>query len=174
MSAQQRLLRQLRVLCCSALLGLSSLTVLLLIPHAAQANEAIPMVADEATEKRMVAISEELRCLVCQNESLAGSHADLAQDLRREIRNLIKQGKSDEEIMEFMVSRYGDFVRYRPPVKASTYLLWFGPFILFIGALLGLILHLHRRNAQNAVRQAANRLSEEERQRLAALLEEKQ
>ena len=80
-------------------------------------KEATPLAEDEVAEKRMVAISSELRCLVCQNESLSGSHAELANDLRREIRTLIKDGKSDGEIMDFMVSRYGDFVRYRPPLK---------------------------------------------------------
>ena len=90
---------------------------------AAQANEAQPLAEDPVVEKRMVAISAELRCLVCQNESLAGSRADLALDLKREIRSLIKAGKSDAEIMDFMVSRYGDFVRYRPPVNPVTWLL---------------------------------------------------
>jgi cytochrome c-type biogenesis protein CcmH len=85
------------------------------------------MAADVEIEKRMVAISEELRCLVCQNESLAGSHAELAQDLRREIRKMIAEGKSDKEILDFMVGRYGDFVRYSPPVKPTTWLLWGGP-----------------------------------------------
>jgi cytochrome c-type biogenesis protein CcmH/NrfF len=88
-------------------------------------------------EKRMVAISAELRCLVCQNESLAGSRADLAMDLKREIRSQIQAGKSDAEIMDFMVSRYGDFVRYRPPVNPVTWLLvW--PFVLLAGAAYGL------------------------------------
>ena len=87
------------------------------------AGEARPLAADELTEKRLIAISSELRCLVCQNESLAGSHAELANDLRREIRTLIQDGRSDAEIMEFMVSRYGDFVRYRPPLKGTTQLL---------------------------------------------------
>jgi cytochrome c-type biogenesis protein CcmH len=98
------------------------------------AGEAAPLAEDPVVEQRLISISEELRCLVCQNESLAGSRADLALDLRRELRTLIKAGKSDAEIMEFMVSRYGDFVRYRPPVKPLTWLLWFGPFLLLIGA----------------------------------------
>lgn len=105
----------------------------------AHANEAAPLAEDPVVEKRMVAISEELRCLVCQNESLAGSRADLALDLKREIRGLIKSGKTDAEIMDFMVSRYGDFVRYRPPVNPVTWLLWFGPFILLVGAVVVLI-----------------------------------
>ena len=110
------------------------------------AKEAAPLAQDEITEKRLVEISSELRCLVCQNESLSGSHAELANDLRREIRTLIKDGKSDNEIMEFMVSRYGDFVRYRPPLKGSTLLLWFGPALLLIGGIGALILYLRRRN----------------------------
>lgn len=103
------------------------------------AGEATPMAEDPVIEQRLIVISEELRCLVCQNESLAGSRADLALDLRREIRTLIKAGKTDAEIMEFMVNRYGDFVRYRPPVKPVTWMLWFGPFLLLIGALVILI-----------------------------------
>lgn len=105
----------------------------------AHASEAPPLADDPVTEKRMVSISEELRCLVCQNESLAGSRADLAMDLKREIRTLIQSGKSDTEIMDFMVSRYGDFVRYRPPVNPVTWLLWFGPFVLLVGAVFVLV-----------------------------------
>lgn len=110
------------------------------------AKEASPMAQDEAAEKRLVAISSELRCLVCQNESLSGSQAELANDLRREIRTQIKDGKSDSEIMDFMVNRYGDFVRYRPPLKGTTLLLWFGPVLLFVGALVSLFIYLRRRS----------------------------
>jgi len=110
------------------------------------AREAAPLAQDEATEKRLVAIASELRCLVCQNESLSGSHADLANDLRREIRTLIQEGKSDAEIMDFMVSRYGDFVRYRPPLKGTTLLLWFGPGLLLVGGFGTLVLYLRRRS----------------------------
>lgn len=112
----------------------------------AHAGEATPLAEDEVTEKRLIAISSELRCLVCQNESLAGSQAELANDLRREIRTLIRDGQSDGEIMEFMVSRYGDFVRYRPPLKATTLLLWFGPGLLFVVGLAALLRYLRRRN----------------------------
>jgi cytochrome c-type biogenesis protein CcmH len=101
----------------------------------AYANEATPLAEDPVVEKRLISISEDLRCLVCQNESLAGSRADLAMDLRREIRTLIKDGRSDTEIMDFMVTRYGDFVLYRPPVKPVTWMLWFGPLLLLLGAL---------------------------------------
>ena len=112
---------------------------------AAHASEAPPLADDPVTEKRMVAISAELRCLVCQNESLAGSRADLAMDLKREIRTLIQAGKSDTEIMDFMVSRYGDFVRYRPPLKGTTLLLWFGPALLLGIGIGGLFVFLRRR-----------------------------
>ena len=134
----------------------------------AQAKEAAPLAADEAVEKRMVAISEELRCLVCQNESLSGSHAELAQDLRREIRKMISEGKTDQEILDFMVARYGDFVRYRPPLKPTTWLLWGGPFLLMAGGLGALIAFLRRR----AKEEAAPVLSEEEHRRAAALLDQ--
>ena len=109
------------------------------------AKEAAPLAQDEAAEKRLNAISSELRCLVCQNESLSGSNAELAHDLRREIRSMIQAGKSDNEIMDFMVSRYGDFVRYRPPLKGTTLLLWFGPALLLVAGIGGLFVFLRRR-----------------------------
>nr|WP_091933620.1 cytochrome c-type biogenesis protein [Propionivibrio dicarboxylicus] len=115
------------------------------LTQALHAKEAAPVAENEAAEKRLVAISSELRCLVCQNESLAGSQAELANDLRREIRTMIEAGKSDGEIMDFMVSRYGDFVRYRPPLKGTTLLLWFGPVLLLVGGLGGLFVFLRRR-----------------------------
>lgn len=108
------------------------------------AGEATPLADDPVIEQRLIVISEELRCLVCQNESLAGSRADLAMDLRREIRTLIRDGKSDQEIRDYLVSRYGDFVLYRPPVKPMTWVLWFGPFLLLIGAVLLLIRMVRR------------------------------
>jgi cytochrome c-type biogenesis protein CcmH len=149
-------------------LGYMLVCGVLLFSGAAMAKEAAPMAADLEVEKRMVAISEELRCLVCQNESLSGSHAELAQDLRREIRTMIAQGKTDKEILDFMVSRYGDFVRYRPPVKPTTWLLWGGPFLLMAGGIAALIAFLRRRARDNA----APALSEEEHRRAAALLEQ--
>ena len=130
------------------------------------AKEAAPLAQDEAVEQRLVDISSELRCLVCQNESLSGSHAELAYDLRREIRSMIKDGKSDKEIMDFMVARYGDFVRYRPPLKGSTLLLWFGPGLFMVGGLAGLVFYLRRRNA--AIKDAP--LSVEERIQAERLL----
>ena len=132
-----------------------------------QAREAAPLAADEATEKRLVTISSELRCLVCQNESLAGSNAELANDLRREIRSMIRAGRSDAEITDFMVSRYGDFVLYRPPLKGSTLLLWFGPLLLLIVALAAMIRYLRRRAAMPE----ASPLTDEQRRQADRLLD---
>jgi len=120
-------------------------SVFLLASPILLANEATPIADDPVVEQRLIAISEEMRCLVCQNESLAGSRADLAQDLRQEIRGLIRQGKTDDEIRAFMVERYGDFVLYRPPVKPITWLLWIGPFIILLGGILALLLYVRRR-----------------------------
>ena len=149
---------------------LLALFIALQFSTASYAAEAVPLAEDPVVEQRLTVISEELRCLVCQNESLAGSRADLALDLRREIRTLIKAGKTDAEIMEFMVSRYGDFVRYRPPLKGTTLLLWFGPALLFVGGLAGLVLYLRRRNS--AIKD--NPLSADEQQQADRLLHTKE
>lgn len=135
---------------------------------AAHAGEAPALAEDPVVEQRLIGISEELRCLVCQNESLAGSRADLALDLKREIRTLIKSGKTDAEIMDFMVSRYGDFVRYRPPVNPVTWLLWFGPFVLLIGAI-GVLVRMVRGNQRSAVPQE---LDAAQRARAQSLLQD--
>jgi cytochrome c-type biogenesis protein CcmH len=111
------------------------------------AKDAAPLADDPVTEQRLISISEEMSCLVCQNESLAGSRSDLANDLRREIRILIKEGKSDDQIRSFMVERYGDFVLYRPPVKPVTWLLWIGPFVILGLGIAGLLIYLRRRNS---------------------------
>ena len=109
------------------------------------AGEAQPMAQDPQVEARLVMISEELRCLVCQNEALSSSHAELAEDLRREVRKLIRENKTDAEIKTYLVDRYGDFVLYKPPLKPLTWPLWFGPFILFGLALFGLWRYLRLR-----------------------------
>ena len=109
------------------------------------AQQARPMAEDPALEERLMNLSRELRCLVCQNETLADSRADLAVDLRNEIREQMKAGKTDQEIIAFLTARYGDFVLYRPPVKASTYFLWFGPFVLLLGGLFLLFRYLKQR-----------------------------
>lgn len=134
------------------------------------AKDAEPLADDPVVEQRLVNIAGELRCLVCQNESLAGSQADLAKDLRREVRGLIKEGKSDDEVKDFLVSRYGDFVLYRPQIKPETYLLWGGPFVLLAAGIAGLIRFLRRRERQLE----ETPLSETERQRAEALLKETQ
>lgn len=120
-------------------------------------------------EARFKQLSEELRCLVCQNQNLADSNADLARDLRRQVYEMIQQGKSNKEITDYMVARYGDFVLYRPPVKSSTALLWVGPFIFLVLGLVVLIVMI-RRKAASAPAESA--LSEEEAERLDAMLEQ--
>lgn len=107
------------------------LAILLACSLPAMAGEAQPIAEDPVIEQRMVNLAEDLRCLVCQNESLAGSHAELAEDLRREIRAQMKAGKDDKQVIEYLTTRYGDFVLYRPPFKPVTYLLWLGP-LLFL------------------------------------------
>ncbi len=111
----------------------------------AQAGEAQPMAQDPQVEARLVVISEELRCLVCQNEALSSSHAELAEDLRREVRNLIRDNKTDAEIKTYLVERYGDFVLYKPPLKPLTWPLWFGPFFLLVLAIGGFWRYLRQR-----------------------------
>jgi cytochrome c-type biogenesis protein CcmH len=123
------------------------LCALWLLTAAQAAQEARPMAEDPALEARVLAIAEELRCLVCQNETIAASHADLAVDLRKQIRQQLQQGQSEAQILDFMVQRYGDFVLYRPPLKSSTWLLWGGPFVLLAMALLALRLSIRRRRA---------------------------
>jgi cytochrome c-type biogenesis protein CcmH len=141
--------------------------LLLILPLSAWAGEAKPLAEDPVVEQRMIKIAEEMRCLVCQNESLAGSHADLAEDLRREIRDQIRAGKSDQEVMEFMVTRYGDFVRYRPPVKPTTWLLWFGPFVLLLIGAVVLVRTLRARNHE-----APAALAQDQRQEAKKMLDE--
>jgi cytochrome c-type biogenesis protein CcmH len=97
------------------------------------------------TENRIRSLEEKLRCLVCQNQTLADSNAELAGDLRREVREQVKAGRSDAQIIEYLVQRYGDFVLYEPPFKATTVLLWLGPFVLLAAALLVLVTTLRRR-----------------------------
>lgn len=112
------------------------------------AGEAQPVGEDPKIEQRLNVLAEDLRCLVCQNETLAGSHAELAEDLRREIRGLMKQGKNDKEVVEYLVARYGDFVLYKPPFKPLTLVLWLGPlFFLLVGGIAWWTV-LKRRRAQ--------------------------
>ena len=136
---------------------------------ASSATEAA-LADDPVAEKRLTKLSEELRCLVCQNQNIADSNAELAQDLRREIRGMIKEGKSDKEIIDFMVARYGDFVLYRPPVQGNTLLLWVGPIALLIFGLSALIAYQRRRAARVVAEDKP--LSADEASRADALLKE--
>jgi cytochrome c-type biogenesis protein CcmH len=124
---------------------LISLLLLGAVTPFALAKEAQPTGDDPAVEQRLHKLSQELRCLVCQNETLADSRADLAEDLRREIREQIRAGKSDKEIIEFLTARYGQFILYRPRVTPTTYLLWFGPFVLLLGGLFLLFNYIKQR-----------------------------
>ena len=103
--------------------------------------------ADPVVEARLKSLSVELRGLVCQNQTLADSSAPLAEDLRNEIREQIQKGMTDKEITDYLVSRYGDFVRYRPPVNAKTYVLWLGPVVILVLGILALFFTLKRRNS---------------------------
>ncbi|NDU86121.1 MAG: cytochrome c-type biogenesis protein CcmH [Ferrovum sp.] len=135
-----------------------------------QAEDAKPLAEDPVVEQRLINIAQDMRCLVCQNESLAGSHADLAEDLRREIRDQIRKGKTDQEVTDYMVARYGDFVRYRPPIKPTTWALWFGPFILLVCAVGLLGWFLRHKVVQ---REPDSPLSPEQKLQVEALLRDK-
>ena len=124
---------------------LLALVLLCCVAPVALPKEAEPNADDPAVEKRLNKLSQELRCLVCQNETLADSRADLAEDLRREIRQQIRAGKTDQEIIAFLTQRYGEFVLYRPRVGPKTYLLWFGPFILLLAGLTILFRYVKQR-----------------------------
>jgi len=152
-----------RALVLAAMLGLAAAT-------AAVAVEPDERLADPALEARARALSSELRCLVCQNQSIDDSSADLAHDLRVLIRERLTAGDSDAQVLQFMVRRYGDFILLRPPVKPDTYLLWFGPFaVLTLGAL-GAAVYLRR--SRRTPPQAPAPLSTDERRKLDKLLAE--
>ncbi|WJW76494.1 cytochrome c-type biogenesis protein CcmH [Thiohalobacter sp. IOR34] len=149
-----------------ALLG-SLFLILMLSAGLARAAIEIHSFNDPAEEARYRQLISELRCLVCQNQNLAESNADLARDLRQQTYEMIEQGKSDEEIIDYMVNRYGDFVLYRPPFKSTTLLLWLGPFLLFAVGFL-VMLGVVRKRA----RAAGPSLDEAARQRARELLGE--
>lgn len=123
-------------------LGISSGTL--------QAQTSVAPVTDPVLEKRVQTLSDQLRCLVCQNQTIADSNANLAIDLRNQVREKMTQGWSDDKVLDFMVERYGDFVLYNPPLKTATWLLWFGPFALFFGALGMLMMKLKKNRSQQA------------------------
>jgi len=134
------------------LLALALAAALALGLAPAHAGEAAPASADPALDAHVMRIASELRCLVCQNQTIADSHATLAVDLRNQVREMLQQGRSEAEILVYMTDRYGDFVLYRPPLKASTVILWFGPVLLMIGGLAGLVIILRRRSRMSADR----------------------
>jgi cytochrome c-type biogenesis protein CcmH len=143
-----------------------ALAFLLLLGGAAWAKEAAPAAADPALELRVMAIAAELRCLVCQNQTIADSDADLAKDLRNQIREKLQQGQSGRDIIDYMVARYGDFVLWRPPFKPITLLLWLGPVLLLAAGLLALLYLLVRQRDAREVE-----LSEADRARAVLLLD---
>lgn len=132
------------------------------------ADTAQPVADDPALEKRLNALSAELRCLVCQNQSLADSHAELAVDLKNQVREQMRAGKSDEEIKRYLTDRYGDFVLYNPPVKSTTWLLWAGPFVLLVAGVL--ILGRMLKSRQRALAAQPPAVDEADRARARALL----
>lgn len=134
--------------------------------------EDIRTFATPEQQQRYQKMIEELRCLVCQNQNLADSDAELAQDLRTEIFNMIAtENKTENEIIDFMIARYGDFVLYEPPVKPTTVLLWFGPFVLVSISVLALVLYLLRRSENQTQRHST--LNESDRSRLKQLLQDR-
>ncbi len=136
------------------------------LPQAGLATDAVPTEKDSVAAARAVHLSEKLRCLVCQNQTIADSNAELAQDLRRQIHEQIAAGRTDDQIVEYMVARYGDFVLYQPPVKPTTWLLWAGPALLLLAGAFGLVRILRARRTQAE----APPLTAEERERAARLL----
>jgi cytochrome c-type biogenesis protein CcmH len=142
------------------------LTIALLALCASFAFAAAPPPAIPKAEldKHVMALSEQLRCLVCQNQTIADSHADLAIDLKNQVREKLATGMSDQDVIDYMVQRYGDFVLYRPPVKRVTWLLWFGPFLLLLGGVGLLVFNLRRNRPQ------AEALPQDQMERAASLL----
>ena len=136
--------RRLRACACALLL------VMLAAHLPARSADAPVAAANPELEARMMLLAAELRCLVCQNQTIADSHAELAQDLRQQIRDMLAKNMSERQILDYMTERYGDFVLYRPPFKASTLLLWVGPAVLMVGALGTLLLVLRRRQRMPA------------------------
>jgi len=126
-------------------LGLLIAFVLAAALGVAQAKDAAPVAADPVLEARMQRIAIELRCLVCQNQTIADSPAGLSDDLRRDIREQLQRGATDQQVVQYMTDRYGDFIRYRPPVKGSTMALWIGPAVLLVLGIAVLVIALRRR-----------------------------
>ena len=159
--------RLVRLLVCLASLHLVALSLSASVPAATNPDEVLQ---DPVLEHRARELSKQLRCLVCQNQSIDDSDADLARDLRRIVREQLVAGRSDEEIVTYLTARYGDFVLLRPPVKPATWGLWFGPALVLVIAAAGLVVYVRRRSAVPDAPTAG--LSREERRRLEALVRE--
>lgn len=143
-----------------AFAGIAAALSLAMMP-ALHAKEAAPTAFDPIAHKRVVEVSEQLRCLVCQNQSIADSNAELAVDLRNQVIEQVKAGKTNKEIVDYMVERYGDFVLYKPPFKLSTAILWLGPLCLFVAGLGAFYINLRRR--KRMVAEAAKPLSAQDK-----------
>ena len=154
-----------------SILGAVLVSVCLLVGNALalQPNEVLK---DPALEARARALSKDIRCLVCQNQSIDDSNADLARDLRVLVRERLQKGDSDPEILDFLVKRYGDFVLLKPPVKVSTYLLWYGPIGIFILGVIGLVVFFRNRRVVPARTTPGLSLAEEKR--IAVLLDDRE
>ena len=150
----------------ASVMSIATLAIIASCPMAALAVEATPTDKDALVAARAVRLSEKLRCLVCQNQTIADSSAELAQDLRRQIHEQIAAGRSDDEIIDYMVARYGDFVLYQPPVKSTTALLWAGPALLLVAGFAGLVHLIRARRTEPE----APPLTDEERDRAGRLL----
>lgn len=149
----------------SLILGLMFIG-LLVSASAIKAEEAHPLQENIIVEQQVHRLSQELRCLVCQNQTLADSSAPLAEDLRKEVREMAVKGMSDQAIIDYLVTRYGNFVRYRPPLNSATALLWLGPFVLLIGSLAGFVFMLRRGRKVSA----ESPLSQDDARKVAELL----
>jgi cytochrome c-type biogenesis protein CcmH len=141
------------------------LMLAVLVVNAARAADSAPAADDPQLNERVMELAENLRCLVCQNQTIADSPAELAVDLKKQIREKMKQGMSDRDIIDYMVARYGDFVLYRPPLKGTTILLWFGPLLFLAAGLAALFYRVTRRR-----KDAETQLSAADHARAAALL----
>lgn len=147
---------------------LLSILLILFLFSDVGAKEATPMADDPELEKKVNEVSAELRCLVCQNQTISDSHAALAVDLKNQVREMLADGKTKAEVVSYMTERYGDFVLYRPPMKPTTLLLWFGPFLLLTGG--GIILFISLKNRRKQAL-AEQELSDDEREKVDSLMQ---
>ena len=148
------------------------LTIILLSSFSTMAVNPDEVLDDPLLEKRARALSVNIRCLVCQNQSIDDSNADLARDLRILVRERLIAGDSDTEVLDYLISRYGDFVMLKPPFKGSTFILWLGPLFVFVLAVIGLVIYFRRRQTELAnTSDSSSRLSSEEREQLNRLLD---